>query len=60
MVSFDPDPAGSDTANAIARGLEWLRNPVFDAAKIDEELKPWLAEEMTRKQCAIFSHISDQ
>jgi hypothetical protein len=60
MVSFDPDPAGSDTANAIARGLEWLRNPVFDATKIDEELKAWSAEEMTRQQCAIFSVISEQ
>lgn len=58
MASFDPDPSDPEMAGAVARGMEWLRNPKFDGTTVDRELAHWSAEEMTRVQCAIFSRIS--
>ncbi len=60
MANFDPDPSGPEFAIAVARGMEWLRNPTFDASVIDSELAPWSARELTRIQCSIFSRIAEQ
>ena len=60
IADFDPDPSSPHMGDAVARGIEWLRNPNFDLANVDRELEPWSAEEMTRIQCDIFSHVADR
>lgn len=59
MAGFDADASEPEFAEAVADGIEWLRNPQFDPAKIDKELAPWSAEESTRGQCSIFSRVCD-
>jgi hypothetical protein len=59
MATFDPDPSGPEFGDAVARGMEWLRNPMFDGSIVDQELAPWLAETLTEIQCAIFSRIAE-
>jgi hypothetical protein len=49
---------------AVANGVQWLwdhkcnsEKMMFDETKIDQELKPWSAIELTRVQCSIFDHV---
>jgi len=48
---------------AVAKGVGWLRDVKrdrdiqFDNAKIDRELEPWSASELTRIQCSIFDSV---
>ena len=60
MASFDCEPSGPEFADAVSRGMEWLRNAKFDESIVEREIAPWSAEELTRTQCAIFSRISEQ
>jgi hypothetical protein len=57
LATFDETPAEPAFSAQVARGIEWLRAPQFDASAVDAQLKPWLAEELTRKQCAIFDRV---
>jgi len=58
LATFDESPAEPAFREQVARGIDWLRAPSFDPATIDAALKPWSAEEMTRRQCAIFDRVS--
>ena len=58
LATFDETPAEPAFREQVARGIDWLRAPLFDAAAIDAALQPWSAEELTRRQCAIFDRVS--
>jgi glycosyltransferase involved in cell wall biosynthesis len=58
LVTFDETPAEPAFRARVMQGLDWLRAPSFDPAAIDTALKPWTAEELTRRQCAIFDRVS--
>ena len=58
LATFEDNPAEPAFHARVAQGLDWLRAPSVDAAAIDLALKPWSAEEMTRRQCAIFDRVS--
>jgi hypothetical protein len=45
---------------AVAEGMQWLRRVKYDVAAIDEEIKPWSAQEQTRLQCSIFDRLTIQ
>jgi len=57
LASFTANSSEPEFGAAIAKGMDWLRNPQFDASKIDNELFPWSAKELTRIQCSVFSRI---
>jgi hypothetical protein len=57
LATFEEVPAEPEFAAQVARGIEWLRAPKFDASTIDARLQPWLAEELTRRQCVIFDSV---
>jgi hypothetical protein len=58
LATFEETPAEPAFRKRIMEGLDWLRRPSFDPAKIDAALQPWSAEELTRRQCAIFNRVS--
>ena len=59
LATFDETPAEPGFRARLTQGLEWLRSPPrFDPAAIDAALQPWSAEELTRRQCAIFDRVS--
>ena len=58
LATFDESPAEPGFRDQVARGIAWLRAPSFDPAAIDAALQPWSAEELTRRQCAIFDRVS--
>jgi glycosyltransferase involved in cell wall biosynthesis len=60
VANFEMDAAEPEFAVAVARGMDWLQEPIFDTSKIGQELAPWSAEELTRVQCAIFSRVTGQ
>jgi hypothetical protein len=59
VASFESDASEPRFAEAVAHGMDWLRDPKFDASKIEAELAPWSAEELTRVQCDIFSRVTE-
>jgi glycosyltransferase involved in cell wall biosynthesis len=58
LATFDETPAEPAFRAQVMQGLAWLRAPSFDPAAIDMALEPWSAEELTRRQCAIFDRVS--
>ena len=58
LATFDETPAEPAFRTRVMQGLDWLRAPSFDPAAIDMALQPWSAEELTRRQCAIFDRVS--
>ena len=58
LATFDEMPAEPAFRARVMQGLDWLRAPSFDPAAIDMALQPWSAEELTRRQCAIFDRVS--
>jgi hypothetical protein len=57
LATFDDSPSQSEFARQVAAGINWLRTCKFDAAVIDAEIKPWLADASTQAQCAIFDRL---
>lgn len=57
---FKAKPAAPEFKAVVAAGLRWLRAGKFDLSNVDRDLAPWLAEELTRVQCAIFDLISNK
>jgi hypothetical protein len=57
LATFDATPDEAAFRERVRNGVEWLLAPSFDAATIETLAKPWSAEEMTRRQCAIFDRL---
>jgi Glycosyltransferase Family 4 len=57
LATFEDTPAEPQFRAQVRKGIEWLRAPRFDRSSIDQKLKPWSAEELTRRQCAIFDQV---
>jgi hypothetical protein len=57
LATFDEDPSDPAFHARVVEGIEWLRAPKFDSTMIDAQLAPWAAEELTRRQCAIFDQV---
>ncbi|HXO01670.1 MAG TPA: glycosyltransferase [Stellaceae bacterium] len=58
LATFSETPTEPAFRVQVANGIEWLLAPDFDPASIDALVKPWSAEELTRRQCAIFDRVS--
>jgi hypothetical protein len=58
LATFAETPTEPAFRAQVAKGIEWLLAPDFDASRIDALVKPWSAEELTRRQCAIFDRVS--
>lgn len=57
VARFGGDISDRQFSASVAEGMRWIRDAKYDAAKIDEEIKPWSAKEQTRLQCAIFDRL---
>ncbi|HEY7243352.1 MAG TPA: glycosyltransferase [Xanthobacteraceae bacterium] len=57
LATFEQSPTEPEFHAQVRKGIEWLRAPKFDASVIEEKLEPWSAEELTRRQCAIFDEV---
>ena len=58
LCSFQMTPAEPAFEAALSRGLKWLERAKIDSSEISTRLAPWSAEELTRKQCAIFDRLN--
>jgi glycosyltransferase involved in cell wall biosynthesis len=58
LATFERAPEEPEFIERVIEGMAWLRSARFDAAAIDERLRPWSAEEMTRRQCVIFDGLA--
>lgn len=59
LATFGDGPQEPEFRARIKVGLAWLRTVRPDTSGLDDELRPWSAEELTRRQCAIFDRVSD-
>jgi hypothetical protein len=57
LATFEETPAEPGFRAQVARGMDWLRAPKFEASELDAQLRPYLADESTRRQCAIFDSV---
>lgn len=57
LATFGDSPQEAEFRARIKAGLAWLRTAKPDTSRLDEELRPWSAEELTRRQCAIFDRV---
>jgi hypothetical protein len=57
LATFEETPAEPGFRAQVARGMDWLRAPKFEASALDAQLRPYLAEESTRRQCSIFDSV---
>jgi hypothetical protein len=60
LATFEESPTEPQFHEQVSKGVEWLHAPKFDVSIIDAKLKPWSAEELTRKQCAIFDQVCER
>lgn len=58
LATFDETPAEPRFRALVAAGIDWLLSrPEIDTAAVDAALKPWSAEALTERQCAIFDGL---
>jgi hypothetical protein len=58
LCSFHMTPAEPAFEATLSHGLKWLEDVKIDGSAISTRLAPWSAEELTRKQCAIFDRLN--
>ncbi|MGH6827731.1 MAG: glycosyltransferase [Rhizomicrobium sp.] len=47
-------PRDAAFLEAVSQGLDWLEMAKVDAGQVRQALRPWSAEELSRRQCQVF------
>lgn len=58
LATFDELSSEAPFRAKVASGIEWLLSrPRIDPAAVDAALKPWTAEVLAERQCAVFDRL---